>query len=441
MTTSAALSRRLRRSRRRDPWRFRLSRAVDRITYTAMFTGIALGAVAELLAFTPAPDTLWNPIAVLVGVLAATAQIGVLLAFGPVVARGAARFWVLSTPVDRRGLLVPRFLAVLAVSATVGTVVFALPFVLMRVSGPWSVAGALGGVVAASVTVIVQPHVSRAPRRVVNGVAVTAWMSILALLLVRPTMSGIGGVTVPLVPVALAAVVSTGVAVWTLGRLNRIALAAGTELASALAVSVTFLDSALFTSLMTSRRTRALGRVRSARLHGRRFAVLLRADCRRVLRLRHVPLVWLGLIPVPYAIGLGYDARTQAVLHLLCAFLAAGQLSGGLRAVCGSGALRRSIGGTDRVIRTAHLVVPTVGTLVWCAATTPALPWTGTAVLSAFGAVLAVYRIATKPPLDYSAPLFDFGGYGAVPLTFILRLARGPALLLVFAYAQILLNW
>lgn len=47
------------------------------------------------------------------------------------------------------------------------------------------------------------------------------------------------------------------------------------------------------------------------------------------------------------------------------------------------------------------------------------------------------YRIATRPPLDYSSPAYDVGLFGPVPPGLILQLIRGPALLLALAWLQI----
>lgn len=61
--------------------------------------------------------------------------------------------------------------------------------------------------------------------------------------------------------------------------------------------------------------------------------------------------------------------------------------------------------------------------------------WPG--AISFVGAVMTSYRIATRPPLDYSSPAYDVGLFGPVPPGLILQLIRGPALLLALAWLQI----
>lgn len=122
------------------------------------------------------------------------------------------------------------------------------------------------------------------------------------------------------------------------------------------------------------------------------------------------------------------------------ACLVAGRFAGGLRAVCRSAALRRSLGGTDLALAVVHLIVPMVIVTVWTVAVLPAmLPvHPVSAVLIPLGAVLVVYRLANRRPLTYGGVLFD-SPFGAFPVDLIRQILRGPALVAVLAAVHVLL--
>ncbi|HWO61833.1 MAG TPA: hypothetical protein VNO31_17570, partial [Umezawaea sp.] len=80
------------------------------------------------------------------------------------------------------------------------------------------------------------------------------------------------------------------------------------------------------------------------------------------------------------------------------------------------------------------LVLPAAAALLWTLATpVVAVPHL---VLSVVGAVAAVYRGATKPPMRYESPLLDTP-MGTVPIGLVTRLLRGPGLLVVVAAIQL----
>lgn len=118
--------------------------------------------------------------------------------------------------------------------------------------------------------------------------------------------------------------------------------------------------------------------------------------------------------------------------------MAVDRLAVGLRIITRSPALRRALGGSDLSLTLAHLVVPAVGAVVWTAATAVLISEVSAllAAVSAVGAVLVTYRVATRPPLDYGDSLIDFGVFGPTPVGLILQLARGPALLAGLALLQ-----
>ncbi|SEQ88321.1 hypothetical protein SAMN05216188_10676 [Lentzea xinjiangensis] len=271
-------------------------------------------------------------------------------------------------------------------------------------------------------------------RGVLTGVAVVA----VAASVLRPGDATASAVVWP----AAAAVLLVVAAAASLRRLRRSDLTAGAALAAAVRVSVAWLDLGLLGALLAERRARLRGRVRSARLRGPRAVVLVWTD---VLRARRAPgsvLVWAGLLPVPALVALGGEVEWVPAVHLVCAFAAADRLAAGLRTVCRLPAVRRALGVPDGVLRLAHLVVPGTAAVAWCLATVPFTPhvsWLNGAV-SALGAVAVVYRVATRPPLDYGVAAIDFGVLGPVPLGLLVQLSRGPVLLYLLCVVQVLLG-
>jgi hypothetical protein len=220
--------------------------------------------------------------------------------------------------------------------------------------------------------------------------------------------------------VAIGLAVVAGVSV---RRLRRSDLAAGGALAGVARVSVSWFDLALLGAILAERRARALGRVKSARLRGPRYAALVWTESSR---LRGPRLAALG------------EPAFAPTAHVVAAFLATDRLAAGLRFVCRSPAMRRMLGLPDRTLRLAHLVFPAAGAVLWCAVTTAFTPDVSVlnGIVSAVGAVAVVYRIATRPPVDHGAAIVDFGVFGPTPLGLIVQLSRGPALLSVLAVVQ-----
>lgn len=480
MTPSAAeVRRRLRHPP--PPWRFRLARLYERLVNAAIVGAVGWGLAFKGLAKTgQAGASSWT--ALWLSVLAAVVLLKVLLAFGPVFAGRDRMFWVFSSPVDRGALLVPRFLGLLAGGAVVGAV---WPAVVLGVVGAPSPPGAVvfagaavGGVAVVAGAVVVQrAGVASAARRaavaagsvvsrgagvaegssVPGGAGVTAgpafprraglslqtWLSLLAAAAVAALFLRPAEFAAPsalwLTP--LAALLVTAAAL-SLRRLNRATLSAGASLAAAVRVSVGWLDLALLGAILAERRARLLGRVRSARLRGSRLTVLVWTDLLRVRRAPNAVLVWAGLVPLPALVALGGEVDWVPAVHLIAAFVATDRLAAGLKAVCRSAAIRRMLGVPDRTLRLAHLVVPAVGAVVWCAVTAVFTPHIGllNAAVSAVGAVAVVYRIATRPPLDYGVAAIDFGVLGPVPIGLVLQLSRGPLLLYLLCVLQVLLG-
>jgi hypothetical protein len=365
-----------------------------------------------------------------------------LLAFGPLYVRGPARTWLLSTPVDRGRLL----LGHLAAAATIGMLVsVALGTAFLLIIGisapiaPWLALWAALGVTVTCLCVVVQARrATRAVQRGLNVVVVALVGVAVAGLVLRPglVLSGLEHVGVGMFAAAAGGFVATAAvaalaARRSLDALTRGTVSSGAELATATQVSILSLDVTLFWAIVLERRARAVARVRPAPISGNRFTALIRTDLARVVRMPTGLLVWAALLPVPYGAHLmGLTAYLPA-LQVIVAFVAVDRLASGLRVIARSPAVRRALGGSDLLLTLAHLVVPTTGAVIWTAVTALTVPAISplTATISAAGAVLVTYRIATRPPLDYQSGMVDFGILGPTPIGLIMQLLRGPALL------------
>lgn len=436
MVTPAAGEVRHRLKRPPPPWRFRLARLYERLVSAAIVGAVGWGVAFKGLQKTGhegASD--WT--ALWLSVLAAVVLLKVLLAFGPVFAGRDRMYWVLSSPVDRSALLLPRFLGLLGAGVVLGAV---WPAVVFGVVGATAPPGALvfaGSAMAGLGVVAGAVVVQRGRVRPQGWLSLPAGVAVIALFLRPRELLVLDAVW--LAPVSVVLVLIAGL---SLRWLNRADLAAGASLAAAVRVSVAWLDLALLGAILAERRARLLGRVRSARLRGSRLTVLVWTDVLRVRRAPNALLAWAGLLPLPALVALGGEVDWVPAVHLLAAFVATDRLAAGLKAVCRSAAIRRMTGMPDGFLRLAHLVVPVVGAVVWCVATVPFTPhvsWLN-GVVSAVGAVAVVYRIATRPPLDYGVAAIDFGVLGPVPIGLVLQLGRGPVLLYLLCVLQVMLG-
>ncbi|MFC0539959.1 DUF6297 family protein [Kutzneria chonburiensis] len=442
--------------RRRKPWSF-FRRLYD-LSDTALYVGMAGGLVTEAVIKTRAVPALsvppvphaaasesWMALALAVAAVAAFGQ--ALLAVGPIWAGAAAQTWILASPVDRRSALLPTYVRTLVIAGIGGAL---LAGGLTAIYPPWlvnlPVTGVLGfefGVALASLTAGAQRS-ARELRQfrigfgVLLGVAVVMGGVVALQLDVPALFVPIDRVPLPAIGFVVAAL---AVGYTSLSRLHRGALSAGTDLVQAAAVSSAWLDLSLVSAALMLRRARRIGRVRSVRLRGSRALAFVLADVARLRRYPAAIAVWAALLPVPFFAAVSLPPIAVGPVQLLAAYLAADRLAGGLRTIAGSAALRRSLGGTDASLKVIHLVLPAVGAIVWCALTSFALPLAPsvTVVISAAGAVLVVYAMATRPPMDYGggSAIFETG-FGAVPVHLIRQLLRGPALLVGLAALQLI---
>lgn len=437
------------------PWRLQVTRLYAPFVNFSIVGLVGYGWVYAGLTKASYSGGEWT--ALWLSVLGVAVLTKVALAAGPVFVGADRMFWVLSSPVPRESLLRPRFWWLLAVGAVVGA---CWPAVVSGIVGavvPPLVAAGVG--VACGVAVVAGAvAVQRTGVRPQGWLSGLVWLAVVALL-VPPERSGLpvswlgagagqagepglldgwAGVVGAAWAVAIGLAV---VAAASLRSLRRSDLAPGGALAGVARVSVSWFDLALLGAVLAERRARALGRVKSVRLRGSRLVVLAWCDALRLRRTPNAVLVWAALLPVPALVSVGWQGAVVPAVHLVAAFLATDRLAAGLKFVCRSPAMRRALGLPDRQLRLAHLVFPAIGAILWCVVTAAFTPYVSAinALVSAVGAVAVVYRIATRPPVDFGAVVIDFGVFGPTPLGLMAQFSRGPVLLAALGLLQLAL--
>lgn len=406
-------------------------------------------------------------------IVVAVALVGAGLAWhglrvvGPLLVTPATQTWAVSSPVDRRALLRPRFWA-LILGAGAGVGLLGLAAAIAGGAGgatevAWSAGtGAAGGAAVAALGVIAQaargtPSWARLLGHGLVGTGVAIALGVIASHACRPSVALCAGLnpsqpSIPLtvgaglltLPVAIAAAVLGARA---LARIDRAALTGGVEFAYASTAAVLLVDPSMLTSLVESRRWRSVGRVRSRPL-GRgqsaprwpamaRVRVLVRAELRRRMRDRSALAVWAASLLGLYAVAVALPS-IEASAHLILAYLAANRLASGLRVLGRSPGLRRSLGGRDGELKLAHLVVPGIAGIIWYLAALPAVRTFGWIdVLLMAGIILAVYRAATRPPIRHGGPVAETP-FGLIPVDLLRQLFRGPDVVGVLVLVELL---
>ena len=413
--------------------------------------GMLVQGVRRVVGVVPAPPPEAPHAGLLLGaallVLAGLA-LRAALAVGPMLAGPAVRHWVLAAPVDRRGLLTPRYAGAAAAAAVLGAGVGALAGVVVAAAATaliwWTATGAAVGAGLLAAAVLWQSGRVAAGRATGAGIAVAGLLVAVAALVAGrdaavPAGPGVPGAAVAAVAWLVAAAL-LGCGWRRLARLDRAELGAGSGLAAAVRVAGTFLDPSLLLGLVEERRWRSARRGRSRPGAGTGTVALLHADARRALRTPTAVGVAVGMLLVPYAATAVLPAPAVPAVTAVAAWAVASRVAGGLRAVARSAALRRALGGTDRVLVAAHLVAPLAAVTVWTLAVLPAVSPLNpvAAVLLPVGAVAVVWRAATRPGPDYGSALFETG-LGMMPVDTVRQLLRGPALLAALAGVQLLL--
>ncbi|GMA88563.1 hypothetical protein GCM10025868_38130 [Angustibacter aerolatus] len=226
------------------------------------------------------------------GLLAAAASGARALALlGPVVRDPADVTWLLASPVDRRGMLVPSAALLLGVVTAAGAAVGALAGVLAHAVLAWTVAGAAAGLAVTAGAIVLQSrraaHVVGPVADVLTLVAVGLLVSALLGVDLRDHGATRGTGTAAAAATVLAAVVLLALVPRRLSRLRRSDLVAGAGLALGLRATVTALDGSFLAETLRTRRLLqrgARGPARAIPLRGKGLGALIAADAVRVLR-------------------------------------------------------------------------------------------------------------------------------------------------------------
>jgi hypothetical protein len=359
---------------------------------------------------------------------------------GPLITTPAAQAWCVATPVGRAAWLRTPMGWLLTVTGAVGAgfaVLAAWAGLAGAAAFAWAaVAGAGLGAALAATAVLMQSRRSPVTGAGAWGPVLGVGVGLAAIAAVFPSAIT---VSPPRLPAALVAVVAVAFAGWSiraaypaLSGIDRSTLAGGAQIAGAVMSAAVMLDPLYLTEVIAGRRWRRLGRIHSRHWRpGRRAWVLLQADVRRQWRRRSDLFTWAALLVAPYATAAFAPAAVGSV-RIVAAYLAAGRLAGGLRVVCRSAALRRSLGGANWTLRSIHLVVPATGVLVWWLCTLPAGggPAPAVAVVLVLGLVAAIYRTAARKPMTYDGGLADTP-LGPIPVTLLRQVVSGPDLVAV----------
>jgi hypothetical protein len=432
---ASAIRRRLRPQR---STRTRAARIYEKAVVAAILLGVAAGAAHPLWTagvLSPgAPGHLFV-FAVLLGILAVSVR--TLQTAGPLAASAAFRFWLLATPVRRRDLLRPRFVALLAaVSIVIGLV--AVPIAHVAATGALLTTAFVGtGTIVAAAAVWAQASelADRGLRAVghVFGAGSTVAFGSLATGIGRAGLNSVVGVSSATALPILLSVVLIGLVcvVFAYRALDRIDLAArgrGQILWTAARAAANFLDVQLLTEFLAEQRARNIGYARPIGLGPRLRRSRWRLEWTRVrrrpgllVRIGFAALVWWGCVPVLS----GSALIALAVVLGYCVVL---PMAATLRQLWARPTLRAMYAPHDRALVFASVGVCALTAIVWTAITLPGLPVFAMFVMP-IGLTVATYRTVTRPPLDYSMPAVGTP-IGDIPIDLIRQLARGPLLLI-----------
>lgn len=222
--------------------------------------------------------------------------------------------------------------------------------------------------------------------------------------------------------------------------MDRVALSGGVRLAEAMTTAAVFVDVSLLSGLLEVRHWQRVAQVRGRALRRTgRTGVLLQADLRRQARRPAGAARWAALLLVPYACALLLPDFVHGA-RLVTGYLAVGGLAAGLRALCRSAVLRRTVGGSDRAVVAAHLVLPGAAVVLWWLLTMPAVGPLGVLLdlLLPAGVLGAVLRGARRPPMAYDGLVLDTPA-GLIPADLVRQAVRGPDLVAVLVLGQVLL--
>ncbi|MBG6180720.1 DUF6297 family protein [Arthrobacter sp. CAN_A1] len=376
-------------------------------------------------------DVLW----ILLTYLALNGLLTLARRLGPAAVSSSEGSWWLPLPVDRRPMVLPGLIRLIAGVGLASAVMY-LPFSLLIAldrtpSGNLLAAGTFG-----LVAVIVVGGATLLQLRSGSGRRDPLWPALVLLpLAVLPSLG----------PAVWPLLVALGLAVVVLAySLPRVGMVAGSELVRGGGVSghagaSVFLLDVNELSRALAARPRHTASTRGAKLYARHAlgprAAIVRADIVAFLRLQQgvaVPLVWLGAC---LALVLA-DVALPAVVQLLVIVVAGCVTGAGMGVVARRTALVPELDlllpVSTPVVMLSRTLSPAVAMSAWMAALTGALSGVGAGgpglillgALAGLGMGAGSVRAATRPATDWTAPAAETP-FGPVPRTQIAALFRG----------------
>lgn len=387
------------------------------------------------------------PWAAVAGVLAFT--LVACRMFGPIVASAAEGFWLMDAPIDRRRLLVGRFVRSLVVAFFAGFLFGALVAALTGSPlihiGIWALAAGLG---AFGLTAFA------AAEQGLERTWITYLLQVLVGVVALSTLGALVAISAGWLPVdpleelsvefaffvagagLLLGLISLFVAYRRLRNIRRQRLTAGSSLIAGMQGAAFALDFALVRDILLEHRAKQKGHVRATRGVGRGTFALVMRDVQRLWR-NPMPLVfWLASMVVPYAVqSLGVSALNPPISALVLMGALIGFFNS-LRVLTRTKGLQRCFPFDPGKIRTAAMTVPAALAFLWAVATVPAfmgvlggqqtdsISAATAALVTAVAGFLAAVRWVSAKPANYNAPMVAVG-IGAMPPGMLFSMLRG----------------
>ncbi|MPV51216.1 hypothetical protein GCG21_14615 [Pseudactinotalea sp. HY160] len=415
----------------------------------AIALGMAVGLLNYLNATIRSHDAaagmnpLWFTLSLAVAFLGAA--IGLAARLGPVNLSGGQAAWWLPMPVDRGGLVRPRFFLVLALGAALGALGGVLLSALASGTVVWGLVAAAALVLLLAVTATAgaqtRPRTRRRPGAIVIGDVLMAISPVPVLLAVvltaEPRIPGVAGGWPALAVLAALTLASIVAVTRRLGRISGNDLRERGAVSSYAGGAVTSLDTrelgrALNAATAPDRRRRSLG---FDWVHGP-VAAVVTADALLLLRSGRaiIQILVAALIPLTVAWS-GWPVWAVIVAVLLGGLLAASATGEGARRAEMAPVLDAVFPLSAATMRRARFVVPAIVStawlllvigLGWAWAEPPLAGWLVLALVAGplYGA--GALRSAYRKPVDWSKPLVHTPGGMAIPPGVFGAVSAGP---------------
>lgn len=353
-------------------------------------------------------------------------------ALGPVASGSAEMHWMLSAPTPRRPVLAPRICGLAVSVALVGLGVGRLVSAFTVTTTRWWMLGAHTAVIWIGLfSIAVLGQIFAPVRRGLTTMIGILWGAGLSIVVLRePSWLAL------VVPSVIAGALFAAALRWC-GRITRIDLSSGADLSTAVSAAVVTLDPSYLSGVLENKKWRRLGAVTSRPFRGYRLGSLIGADLRRIKRDRGAWAVFAAAATFPYVVGVVSAPVLVVLTQLVMCCVVGIAFSAGLRDVCRSAQLRFVLGGSDTGLRICHLLVPAVAIIgVWLVSV-PAAGQAGWVVLTLapIAALAAVYRMRSRPPLDYGGLLLETA-VGQLPVDLLRQLLTGPVIMVAAGAAQ-----